>query len=58
MRYINLLLTLTNVMQVGDGSVITGKTSGLWVELLFLQRWGDRRCFVTSEVWSEHWKLR
>ena len=31
-------------VQVGDGSVIT---SNIWVELLFLQQWGDRRSFVT-----------
>jgi len=35
-------------VQVGDVSVITGY---IWVELLFLQQWGDRRCFVTR------WKL-
>jgi len=35
-------------VQVGDGSVITGN---IWVELPFLQQWGDKRCFVTR------WKL-
>ena len=34
-------------MQVGDGSVITGN---IWVELLLLQQWGDRRCFVTINI--------
>jgi len=57
MRYINLLLILTNVMQVGDGSVITGDIWPLG-RAPFSSAVGDRRCFVTSEVWSEHWKLR
>jgi len=38
------------IWHVGDGPVVA---SNIWVEVLLLQEWGDRRCFVTRLfMWS------